>query len=89
MRRARAPTLQTSSPVGTGPVIVIGGALKSSSGLVDLGEAAHDPTLPAFNLTGVRLSYLGRGDHHDAASGVTTLAARKLREPRIDPQRPV
>ncbi|MGM9480881.1 cyanophycinase [Roseateles sp. NT4] len=64
---------------------VIGG---SGAVLVDLEEATHDVTLPAFNLRGARLSYLDHGDRHDLASGVTTPAAHKLSEPRIDPAAP-
>lgn len=64
---------------------VIGG---SGAVLVDLGEALHDDTLPAFNLRGARLSYLDCGDRHDFATGRTTAAERKRREPRIDPAAP-
>jgi len=53
--------------------------------LVDLSEASTDSKLPAFNLRGALLSYLDRGDRHDLRTGVTTPAAHKLREPRIDP----
>ncbi|HEY1131186.1 MAG TPA: cyanophycinase [Roseateles sp.] len=53
--------------------------------LVDLSEAGTDAKLPAFNLRGALLSYLDRGDRHDLKTGVTTPAAHKLREPRIDP----
>jgi cyanophycinase len=62
---------------------VIGG---SGAVLVDMGEATRDPALPAFNLQGARLSYLGAGDCHDLASGVTTPAARKRCQPHIAPQ---
>ncbi len=61
---------------------VIGG---SGAILVDLGEARADEALPAFNLSGARLSYLAAGDRHDLDSGVTTPAERKRRAPRIDP----
>ncbi len=64
---------------------VIGG---SGAVLVDLGEATHDAALPAFNLRGARLAYLDHGDCHDLASGETTPAPHKLREPRIDPAAP-
>ncbi len=53
--------------------------------LVDLSQAGSDARLPAFNLRGALLSYLDRGDRHDLKTGVTTPAAHKLREPRIDP----
>ena len=53
--------------------------------LVDLAEASADAKLPAFNLRGALVSYLDRGDRHDLKSGVTTPAAHKLREPKIDP----
>jgi len=64
---------------------VIGGA---GALLVDIGEATHDAALPAFNLRGVRLSYLDTGDSHDLDSGVTTPAAHKLHGRRIDPAAP-
>jgi cyanophycinase len=56
--------------------------------LVDLSEATSDPKLRAFNLRGVQLSYLDRGDRHNIATGVSTPAEHKLREPRIDPAAP-
>jgi cyanophycinase len=61
---------------------VIGG---SGAVLVDLGEATHDPTLPAFNLRGARLAYLDHGDRHDLASGETTPAEHKRAGLRIEP----
>lgn len=70
-------------------VVIQGGRLEVVGGsgavLVDLGEAASEPGLPAFNLRGARLSYLAAGDCHDLGSGLTTAAPRKLREPCIDP----
>jgi cyanophycinase len=53
--------------------------------LVDLSEATSDPRLPAFNLRGAQLSYLDRGDRHDLTTGLTTPAAHKLRDQKIDP----
>ena len=53
--------------------------------LVDLSQASSDARLPAFNLRGAVISYLDRGDRHDLKTGVTTPAAHKLREARIDP----
>ncbi|MBI3347248.1 MAG: cyanophycinase [Burkholderiales bacterium] len=53
--------------------------------LVDLSEASSDATLPYFNLRGALLSYLDRGDRHDLKTGISTPAAHKLREARIDP----
>lgn len=53
--------------------------------LVDLSEASTDAKLPAFNLRGALVSYLDRGDKHDLKSGITTPAAHKLREAKIDP----
>ncbi len=61
---------------------VIGG---SGAVLVDLRQATHDAALPAFNLRDARISYLDHGDCHDFASGLTTPAAHKLSEPRIEP----
>jgi len=52
--------------------------------LVDLSDATHDPSLPAFNLRGARLSYLDRGDRHDLSTGITTPSPQKLTEPAID-----
>lgn len=57
---------------------IIGGA---GALLVDAGDATHDPALPAFNLRGVRLSYLEPGDRHDLDSGLTTPAAGKRADP--------
>lgn len=53
--------------------------------LVDLSEASSDARLPAFNLRGAVVSYLDRGDRHDLKTGVTTPAAHKLRDQKIDP----
>ncbi|RZL39389.1 MAG: cyanophycinase [Rubrivivax sp.] len=53
--------------------------------LVDLREATSDARIGAFNLRGAVLSYLDRGDRHDLATGLSTPAPHKLREPRIDP----
>lgn len=64
---------------------VIGG---SGAVLVDMAGATRDAALPAFNLAGARVSYLDAGDSHDLASGVTTPAARRGAEARIDPARP-
>lgn len=73
-------------------VVVQGARLEvigaSGAMLVDLGDATHDPALPAFNLRGVRLSYLDTGDRHDLDSGVTTPAPHKLVGPRTDPAAP-
>jgi len=74
---------EDSAAVIKGPNIEIIGARGAL--LVDLSEATSDPKLPAFNLRGALLSYLDSGDRHDLATGVTTPAAHKLREPRIDP----
>jgi cyanophycinase len=56
--------------------------------VVDLSQARHDARMPAFNLSGVRLSYLERGDRHDFATGQSTASATKLKSPLIDPQAP-
>jgi cyanophycinase len=70
-------------------VVIQGGCLEVIGGsgavLVDLGEATRNKALPAFNLQGAWLSYLDHGDRHDLRTGVTTPAAHKLDEPRIDP----
>lgn len=61
---------------------VIGG---SGAVLVDVSGAHVDPAIPAFNLRGVRLSYLDRGDRHDLSTGTTTPAPHKRSQPRIEP----
>ncbi|MDR7333284.1 cyanophycinase [Roseateles asaccharophilus] len=53
--------------------------------LVDLSEASSDARLPAFNVRGAVISYLDRGDKHDLKTGVTTPAAHKLRDQKLDP----
>ena len=58
-----------------------GGAL-----FVDLRDAASDPKLGAFNLTGVRLTFLGDGDRLDARTRALTPSAAKLAGTRIDPR---
>ncbi|QPF73321.1 cyanophycinase [Roseateles sp. DAIF2] len=57
-----------------------GGAL-----LVDLGAAAHDPALGAFNLRGARLSFLADGDSHELSSGQTRAAAGRTAMPAPGP----
>lgn len=64
---------------------VIGG---SGAVLVDLAGTDSDASLPAFNLRGVRLSYLASGDAHDLDSGVTTPSPRKQALPCIVPADP-
>ncbi|MFG6460649.1 cyanophycinase [Roseateles sp. DXS20W] len=53
--------------------------------LVDLSEASSDAKLPAFNVRGAVISYLDRGDRHDLKTGLTTPAAHKLRDQKLDP----
>jgi cyanophycinase len=53
--------------------------------LVDLRDATSDARLPAFNLQGAVISYLDRGDRHDLQTGITTPAAHKLRDQKLDP----
>ncbi|NCT82730.1 MAG: cyanophycinase [Comamonadaceae bacterium] len=77
---------EDSAAVVKGSAVEIVGARGAL--LVDLSEASSDARLPAFNLRGALLSYLDRGDRHDLKTGVTTPAAHKLREPRIDPASP-
>jgi cyanophycinase len=57
-----------------------GGAL-----LVDLREATLDPRLGAFNLTGVRLTFLGDGDQFDLSSRTLTPSPARRAGTRIDP----
>jgi cyanophycinase len=53
--------------------------------LVDLSDASADARLPAFNVKGAVISYLDRGDRHNLKTGVTTPAAHKLRDQKLDP----
>ena len=57
-----------------------GGAL-----FVDLRDAASDPKRGAFNLSGVRLTFLGDGDRLDVRTRALTPSAAKLAGARIDP----
>ena len=74
---------ENSAIVVKGPAVEVIGARGAL--LVDLAEASSDARLPYFNLRGALLSYLDRGDRHDLKTGVSTPAAHKLSEPRIDP----
>ena len=62
-------------------VVGNGGAL-----LVDLAQATSDSGLGAFNVTGVRLTYLGDGDRFDLRTRALTPSAAKLQGTRIDPR---
>jgi len=57
-----------------------GGAL-----FVDLRDAASDPRRGAFNLSGVRLTFLGDGDLLDVRTRALTPSAARLAGTRIDP----
>jgi len=56
--------------------------------LVDTSQAASDAAQALFNVHGVRLSWLDPGDRYDFATGITTPAAVKQAEPRLDPNAP-
>ena len=58
-----------------------GGAL-----FVDLRDAASDPKPGAFNLSGVRLTFLGDGDRLDTRTRALTPSSAKLAGTRIDPR---
>lgn len=62
-------------------VVGNGGAL-----VVDLADARSDPGLGAFNLAGVRLTYLGDGDRMDLHARVVIPSAAKRQGSRIDPR---
>ena len=62
-------------------VVGEGGAL-----FVDLRDAASDPKRAAFNLSGVRLTFLGDGDRLDVRTRALTPSAAKLAGTRIDPR---
>ncbi len=66
-------------------VEVIGG---KGAMLVDLRGATTDGTVNAFNLTGVRMSYLDHGDRLMLDTGVITPSAQKLRGQVLDPASP-
>ncbi|HEY9104382.1 cyanophycinase [Chitinimonas sp.] len=53
--------------------------------LVDLADARQDKTLGAFNLKGVKLSYLDHGDRYDLKQRTVLPSAEKLADTRIDP----
>lgn len=53
--------------------------------LVDLSQAKTNAALGAFNVTGVRLTLLDRGDRYDLAARKLTPSERKLRGERLDP----
>jgi cyanophycinase len=61
-------------------VVGNGGAL-----FVDLAAATTNPQLGAFNVVGVRLTYLGDGDRLDLRSRTVTPAPAKAQGTRIDP----
>jgi cyanophycinase len=56
--------------------------------VVDLTDATNDPQQNAFNLKGVRLSYLEHGDHFHTKTRVVTPATFKLRGQLLDPTLP-
>lgn len=58
-----------------------GGAL-----FVDLRDAASDPKLGAFNLTGIRLTFLGDGDRLDVRTRALRPSAAKVAGTRVDPR---
>jgi cyanophycinase len=62
-------------------VVGEGGAL-----FVDLRDAASDPKRGAFNVSGVRLTFLGDGDRLDVHTRALTPSAAKLAGTRIDPR---
>jgi cyanophycinase len=53
--------------------------------LVDLSQAKTDPAMGAFNVTGVRLTLLDRGDRFDLTTRKLTPSERKLRGQRLEP----
>ena len=54
--------------------------------LVDLAEATTDTKLGAFNLSNVKLTYLGHGDRYDLRTRTLTPDRAKLDGQRIDPR---
>jgi cyanophycinase len=72
-------------------VLVRGGELEVIGGkavLMDLGHATHDASLGAFNLAGVRISLLDRGDRYRLASAELLPAPHKLAGQVLDPRLP-
>lgn len=56
--------------------------------VMDLADAHQDLKLPEFNLDGIRLSYLGKGDRYDLQTQEVTLSELKLKGDKIDPNDP-
>jgi cyanophycinase len=52
---------------------------------VDLGKATTDPRRGAFNIAGVRLTYLADGDRFDLRTRTLTPAPAKLQGQRLEP----
>ena len=55
--------------------------------VVDMGAAQSDASLGAFNVRGVKLSYLDRGDRYDLATRTLTPATNKLAR-EVNPNAP-
>lgn len=56
--------------------------------MVDLNDVVTDPKVPAFNLTGARLTYLDRGDRYDLGLRRIEPSERKQRGQLLDPNSP-
>jgi cyanophycinase len=72
----------TAAVIHAGQVEVIGG---KGALLVDLRDARTDATLPAFNLSDARLTYLDHGDRYDLRRMAITPSPQKLADLKVDP----
>ncbi|WP_396268688.1 cyanophycinase [Ideonella sp.] len=74
---------ENSAAIVQGDMIEIIGA--KGALLVDLNDVQTNPAVGALNATGIRLSYLDRGDRYDLGLRKVLPSARKLRGNKLDP----
>jgi cyanophycinase len=77
---------ENSAAIVQGDMVEIIGA--KGALLVDLSEVKTDAANPALNATGIRLSYLDRGDRYDVGQRQVLPSDRKLRGSKLDPAAP-
>lgn len=60
---------------------------KDSKGalVADLGAASVDASMPEFNISNVKLTYLDRGDRYNLKTKMVTPSAQKLRGKKLEP----
>ena len=77
---------ENSAAIVQGDMVeVIGG---KGALLVDLNDVKTDPNIGALNASGVRLTYLDRGDRYDLGSRRIEPSERKQRGQQLDPNSP-